>query len=425
MSTPDTKAAQLRPFSLLIKPASADCNLRCDYCFYLDHVSLYPETRTHRMSDEVLEQMIRSYMSTTQPTYSFGWQGGEPTLMKLEFFEKVVKLQKRYGSSGAVVSNGLQTNATLIDDAFAAHLAEYQFLVGASIDGPPELHDVYRKDAAGNGSHERVMKGVEALNRNKVEYNALVLVSSANVEHPETVYRYLTDLGINYHQYIPCVEFDEDGNPLPYTITGDQWGQFLNGIFNVWRERDTRTVSIRDFDAILGVMVNGSYTMCVQSGNCTSYFVVEYNGDIYPCDFFVEKGTKLGNVAHTSWRQAQQSSRYNKFGRQKSEWNHVCAECEYLRYCSGDCLKQRFYGSRDPGQISWLCRGWKRFYQHTLPEFEKLAVAFMNERQATQAQHLRKPITQIQRPKIGWNDPCFCGSGKKYRLCHGKAASRR
>ncbi|MBN1686922.1 MAG: radical SAM protein, partial [Spirochaetales bacterium] len=255
-------------FSLLVKPTSADCNLRCSYCFYLGHSALYPESRRHRMSGEVLERMIESYMQTEQDTYTFGWQGGEPTLMGVEFFKRAVELQKRYARPGAVVSNGLQTNATLIDDDLAAHLSEYNYLVGVSIDGPAELHDVYRKNTAGEGSHASVMKGIDALNRHKVPYNALVLVSSANVAYPEKVYNYLKSIGIYYHQYIPCVEFDGNGNPLPYTITGEQWGVFLNGLFDCWIGNDTRVVSIRDFDSILHHLVHGGYTMCVQGGCC-------------------------------------------------------------------------------------------------------------------------------------------------------------
>ena len=412
-----------RPFSLLVKPASADCNLRCAYCFYLDHSSLYPETNRHRMSDEVLERLIKSYMGTDQPNYSFGWQGGEPTLMGVDFFEKVVSLQKKYGKPGALVSNGLQTNVTMIDDEFAQHLAEYKFLVGASIDGPDHIHNTYRLNAAGSGSHDAVMKGVQALNRHNVEYNALILVSTANVEHPEEVYDYLLDMGIHYHQYIPCVEFDDRGNPLPYTITSAQWSNFLNRIYDRWVGTDTRKVSIRDFDALLQLLVNGTYSMCVHGGYCASYFVVEYNGDIYPCDFYVEKAKRLGSIMTDSWSKLKNSSRYRGFAEQKADWNDKCAACKYLRYCSGDCLKQRFYGTQDPKNLSWLCEGWEQFYSHTLSGFEKLAVSILNEQETQHPPQQRQFYNRLPAVRIGWNDPCFCGSGKKYRLCHGTAGS--
>ncbi len=377
------------------------------------------------MSDAVLEKLIRSYMSTDQPTYAFGWQGGEPTLMGLDFFKRVVELQKLYGRAGAVVSNGLQTNATLIDDELAAHFAEYNYLLGVSIDGPEELHDIYRKNAAGNGSHKSVLKGIEALNRHNVAYNALVLVSSANVEHPRRVYDYLKGLGIYHHQYIPCVEFDAGGKPLSYTITGKQWGSFLTGVFEHWIAGDTHRVSIRDFDAVLQHLVNGAYTMCVQGGYCDQYFVVEYSGDVYPCDFFVEKGTRLGNINRDSWDMLLNSRRRHSFAALKSRWNEKCSRCEYLRYCSGDCIKQRYSTSRDAHNLSWLCEGWMEFYRRAIPDFERLATDYLNQRQMELPPLQRRVLQKLPPLRIGWNDPCYCGSGKKYRLCHGAAVSSK
>ena len=362
-------------------------------------------------------------METEQPNYSIGWQGGEPTLMGVDFFREVVNFQKSYGRPGAIVSNGLQTNATLIDDEFAEFFGEYKFLIGVSIDGPEELHDVYRRNATANGTHTDVLRGIDALARHKVEYNALILVSSANVEHPRTVYRYLVDNGMLFHQYIPCVEFDDNGAALSYTITAEQWGKFLIGIYDEWVQHDTRRVSVRDFDAVIGQMVTGQYSMCVQGGKCTSYFVVEHNGDVYPCDFFVERSKRIGSVLRESWADMQQSRKYESFGGKKSEWNEACVRCPYLRYCSGDCLKQRFHSGRDSSALSWLCAGWQDFYRHTIPEFEKLALSVLNERQRYERTQPDKEHTRIYEPKVGWNDPCYCGSGKKFRLCHGQRFS--
>ena len=368
------------------------------------------------MQPDVLEAMIKSYMSTDQPNYSFGWQGGEPTLMGVDFFREVVALEQAYGRPGAMVSNGLQTNATLIDDEFASLLGQYQFLVGVSIDGPEEVHDTHRRNAANVGSHNEVMRGVDSLRRNNVEYNALVLVSSSNVAKPDLVYEYLVDSGIYYHQYIPCVEFDDEGKLMSFAITAEEWGSFLVGIFDAWKKSDTRRVSIRDFDAIVGHMATGQYSMCVQTGMCNGYFVVEHSGDVYPCDFFVEKPKKIGSVLTDSWQSLQDSKLYRKFGSQKSNWNDLCSKCPFLRYCSGDCTKQRFYGERDSSAVSWLCEGWKRFYDHALPTLENLAVDVLNER----SRYPDRRFTKLPTPKIGWNDPCFCGSEKKYRLCHGR-----
>jgi uncharacterized protein len=360
------------PFSLLVKPASADCNLRCSYCFYLEKCELYSRDKTHRMKDEVLEPLIAGYLETTQPNYSFGWQGGEPTLMGLDYFKKVVSLQERYGRRGAVVSNGLQTNGVLVDGEFSEFLARYKFLVGISIDGDEELHNVYRRRGDGTGSFKDVLTAIETMNTHKVEYNALVLVSSANVDHAVRVYDFLTGLGIKYHQYIPCVEFDGEGNPLEWTISGKEWGNFLTVLFDRWYEKDRFDVSIRGFDAILHLLVNRNVVMCTLGRNCTQYFVVEHNGDVYPCDFFVQNELKLGNIKKNTWQELQNSKIYKRFGLQKSQWSGECPGCPYFNLCSGDCLKHRFVQNDEPHTLSWLCEGWKMFYAYTTARFERL-----------------------------------------------------
>jgi len=365
---------QPRPFTLLIKPTSADCNLRCDYCFYLPRQALYPAAKVHRMSLETLELLVASYMATNQPQYAFSWQGGEPTLMGLDFYRKAFELQARLGRPGSVVGNALQTNGVLLDSKWARFLAEHEFLVGLSLDGPAELHDVYRRHASGKGSHAEVLRALKHLQQAHVAFNVLVLVSSANVRHARQVYNYLKELSVFHHQYIPCVEFDEAGRPLPYTITGPQWGDFLCEIFDEWRAAgDTSKVSVRLFDSILTVLVEGRYNVCQMARNCCQYFVVEYNGDVYPCDFFVYPHLKLGNLRENSWLELQQSPVYVNFGRQKTQWNEECKHCPYVKFCSGDCLKHRFYGKDDPRQLSWLCAGWKQFYGHALPYLEVLA----------------------------------------------------
>ena len=217
----------MKPFSLLIKPASADCNLRCDYCFYLDHDRLYPASRVHRMPPAVLERMISSYLALEMDCHVFMWQGGEPTLMGLEFFRKVTSLQVKHGRPGTRVVNGLQTNALLLDDEFARHLARYNFLVGVSLDGPAAVHDRHRKTAAGGGSHARVLAAIEHLRRHQVAFNILTLVTAANVQRAAEIYAYLTQKDFNYLQFIPCVEFSGDGRPLPYTVGSRAWGRFL------------------------------------------------------------------------------------------------------------------------------------------------------------------------------------------------------
>ena len=410
----------VRPFSLLVKPASADCNLRCEYCFYLDRCELYPDSKVHRMSDEVLEAMVRTYMATDQPQHSFGWQGGEPTLMGLEFFQKAIGFQRAYGAAGAVVSNGLQTNTTLIDDSFARHLAKFNYLVGVSIDGPPEIHNHYRHYAGGKDSHAAVMKGLAALKRNRVEYNILTLVSRSNVHRAADVYKYLRSMDCLYQQYIPCVEFDSGEKLLPFAISGEEWGDFLCEIFDQWYPEDTRTVSVRMFDSILTKMVDDVYNVCHMGRDCRQYFVVEHNGDVYPCDFFVKEPLKLGNVLEDSWADLQECAKYRHFGEMKPQWHEDCDNCEYLDFCSGDCLKHRLeQPGGDPRTLSSLCAGWKKFYPHTLKAFRKLADRVRRERAEAHTRAHAEASPAAGGP-VGRNDPCPCGSGRKYKKCCGR-----
>lgn len=367
------------------------------------------------MSDEVLEKLVSSYMATPQSIYAFAWQGGEPALMGVDFYRKVVEYQQRYGRPGAVVSNSLQTNTTLIDDEFAALLGEYRFLVGVSIDGPEEIHDHYRKHADGRGSHAEVLRGIECLERKNVEFNTLCLVTPANVGRAKEVYRYFRERGIFYHQYIPCIEFDDEGAPLPFTITGADYGDFLCELFDEWVKEDTRKVSVRLFDSIVQMLFDGTVTSCHMGGDCRQYLVVEYSGDIYPCDFFVQGERKLGNLLSDSWETLQESISYEQFGTQKSHWCEECVACPFLRMCMGDCLKYRVTDAPG-GKQSWLCEAWKQFYAHAMPTFERLASEIRQEFQMEQAAAMMPQGTE----KPGRNDPCPCGSGKKFKKCHGQ-----
>ncbi|MBT3226825.1 MAG: anaerobic sulfatase maturase [Deltaproteobacteria bacterium] len=411
----------MKNFSLLIKPASADCNLNCTYCFYLEKCSLYGESARHRMSDKVLEQVIESYLKTDQSVYSFGWQGGEPTLMGLPFFKKVVDLQMRHGKKGASVANGLQTNATLIDAEFASHLAKYHFLLGCSLDGPAELHDRYRTNHIGDPTHSNVIQGINHLNNAGVSYNILVLVSRANVAHAREIYRYLTNEGYYYHQYIPCVEFDKAGNPMPFSITGAEWGRFLCELFDEWYQKDTHKVSIRHFDALLSKIVDGVDNVCTLGKNCCQYFVVEYNGDVYPCDFFVDQQLKLGNIMTTSWSEMANSTLYRNFGVRKSKWNQFCEHCDCLDLCSGDCLKHRAYAGHPADHLSHLCEGWKQFIHHSRERLNILAGKIKDERDRDFRRSDPASNEIIRGKRVGRNALCPCGSGLKYKKCCGRS----
>lgn len=391
----------MKPFSLLVKPAGPDCNLGCEYCFYLGKRALYPGTPRHRMAAETLELLVKGYLATEQPQHSFGWQGGEPLLMGEDFFRAVTDLQQKHGRAGAEVANGLQTNGTLLTPGLAGHFARFNFLVGLSLDGPPELHDRFRRNPAGAGSYMDSMRAARLLRDAGTDFNILTLVSAANVREPEKVYAFLCANGFNWHQYIPCVEFGPDGNPLPWSVRGGEWGEFLCRIFDGWR-RDPGQVSVRLFDAVLNMLVDGKRVLCTMERDCRQYFVVEHNGDVYPCDFFVEEEWKLGNIVGNGWPALLESPVYRDFGGRKAAWHGKCASCEFGGLCAGDCQKHR----RAPGEVSWLCEGWKTFYAHALPGFKEMA---------QEVRASRRGATGTGKP--GPNDPCPCGSGRKFKKC--------
>ena len=368
----------MHSFSLLLKPVSADCNLRCKYCFYLETCNLYAQDKKHRMQDEVLKRIIQSYLSTAQEVYSFIWQGGEPVLMGTEFFRKITDLQKIHALPGSRISNALQTNATLIRDDLARHLAHYCFLVGCSLDGPAPVHDFYRRTKKHTGSHALVQNGLNKLKKQQVEPNILTLVSQANVHNPLEIYSYLKQEGYRYQQYIPCVEFDEQGMLLPFAITGEQWGDFLCEIFDKWYANDVHTVSIRLFESILYYLIAQRRNSCAMAETCCQYLVVEYNGDVYPCDFFVTRELKLGNIMSDSWEEMLSSNLYHEFGARKKMMHPKCLECEFLNLCMGDCQKHRLKNGQNMDNLSALCSGWRQFFSYTLQRFQKLAQHIKN-----------------------------------------------
>ena len=372
----------MRPFSLLIKPAGADCNLRCAYCFYLGRASLYPGAAAHRMDEATLTRLVRGYLALPFPAHTFAFQGGEPLLMGEAFFRKALALQRRYARPGARVTNGVQTNATLMTPSLAELFAKERILVGVSMDGPEAMHDAQRPDAAGNGSHRRVLEGLAMLRAAGAEYNVLTLVSQSNVHDPVGVYRYLRDgLGARFLQFIECVEMDAQGAPLPYAISAEEWADFIIAVFDEWFARDRHTVSVRLFDSVVAKLLTDDANSCAMGCDCREYVVVEHNGDVYPCDFFVRPELLLGNIRVSDWDEIWDAPAHAAFGRRKAETHADCAACGCRMFCQGDCPKNRVGHdpARDPRTLSRLCPAWKRIYAHIVPplrrEAERLARA--------------------------------------------------
>lgn len=368
----------MKPFSLLIKPAGADCNLRCDYCFYLGRAELYPQTARPRMSEETLTRLVRGYLALPFPVHTFAFQGGEPLLMGEDFFRTLVKLQRRYARAGSRIANCLQTNGTLLTPSLAAFFAEHHFLLGVSVDGPAAVHDLRRRNVGNCGSHAAVMAGLEHLRAAKVDFNLLTLVSQSNVHDPVGTYRYLRDeLGCRFMQFIECVEFGPDGALLPYAISADEWADFTIALFDEWLKADAHTVSVRLFDSVIAKLLTGNANTCAMGCDCRDYFVVEHNGDVYPCDFFVRPELRLGNILTHDWDELWDNPLHTAFGRRKATWNPACDRCPALRFCQGDCPKNRtgHDPARDPRTLSYLCPAWQRIYAHILPPLQRLADA--------------------------------------------------
>ena len=348
--------------SLLIKPASAVCNLDCSYCFYLDReADPYQALPGRRMTLETLERMVDTFLFYSYPASIFAFQGGEPTLAGPAFFESLVEFQKRYGRNGQSVSNAMQTNGILLDDAWCRIFKETQWLIGISLDGPEPAHDLYRVNKAGAGTWRKVIQGVDCLKKNGVEFNVLCMLSQANVGQPKELYRFFRALDIEHIQFIPLSEFDGLGQPLPFTITPEQYGRFLCETFDLWWP-DRRRVRIRYFDNIAEALAGQKPGTCTMHETCDSYVVVEYNGDVYPCDFFVEEGWKLGNVNDDSWSEIARRQRRYQFAATKTIPHAECQVCEYQSICHGGCPKHRHDQRGQFSDLDYFCSAYKMIF---------------------------------------------------------------
>jgi len=388
----------MEPFTLLIKPSGSDCNLDCKYCFYKARPSEVGQGR-QRMSEGVLEKLVKDYMELRLPFSGFAWQGGEPTLMGLDFYKKVVELQAKYGAAGQKVGNSLQTNAILLNDRWCQFLHDNKFLVGISIDGPRELHDYYRLDHSGAGSFDKVIGAIENCKEYKVAFNTLTLLNNKNVEHPEQVFDFLVGLGVKFLQFIPCVEIDAaTGKIADFSITPGQYGDFLCRLFDHWYQFGLKEVSVRDFDSMLSYCVSGRHTVCTFDRQCTQYIVVEHNGDVFCCDFFVEPRWRLGNIFEMPIEKLASDGKKRAFARAKQNLSNKCLVCRHLALCRGGCMKDRLSGIchsepfasledklREESPLisqknnfcceSYFCESYKRFFDYTMPRFMQIAAA--------------------------------------------------
>ncbi|MEB3191377.1 MAG: anaerobic sulfatase maturase [Snowella sp.] len=361
---------------VLTKPTGAICNLDCSYCFFLDKEELYPNSN-FRMSDEVLETYIRQLIESHKtPVVTVAWQGGEPTLMGLDFFKKAIAYQEKYRRPGMTFENTLQTNGTLLNDEWCEFFKANDYLIGLSLDGPRELHDANRMDKVGRPTFDRVMKGLRLLQKHGVEYNILTTVNRVNSQYPLEVYRFLRDeVKTSWIQFIPVVErINDDGKTLyqkgtqvsENSVLPEQFGTFLTTIFDEWVRRDVGKIFVQTFEAAVRSWLGLPTGMCFFSPTCGSGVALEHNGDLYSCDHFVEPDYLLGNIQENSMAELVGSSRQFQFGQDKlTTLPRYCQQCEVRFACHGECPKHRFTDTPDgePG-LNYLCAGYKTFFTH-------------------------------------------------------------
>lgn len=420
----------------MLKPTGATCNLDCKYCFFLAKEKLYPNSH-FRMEETLLEEYIRQYIaSQSTPEVTFAWQGGEPTLMGLDFFRLAVRLQQKHCPPGRRVQNVLQTNGTRLDDNWGQFLRQHNFLVGISIDGPPKLHNAYRVDKRGGPTFDRVMKGLKTLKKYKVDFNILATVHAVNADHPLQVYHFFRDdLGAKFIQFIPVVErghstgLQEGQQVTERSVTGRQYGNFLNAIFDEWGRRDVGQVFVQPFDVALGMWLGYQPTLCVFLETCGDALVLEHNGDLYSCDHFVESQHKLGNIVEIPLVELVNSEQQRQFGLAKQNTlSQYCRECEVGSRCHGGCPKDRILETPDgePG-LNYLCEGYKSFFTHIDRPMRFMAAELRAGRPAA---NVMDYLAQTEKATLHrrWvetkrNDPCPCGSHRKYKHCHGRPKS--
>jgi uncharacterized protein len=433
-----------RPFHLLAKPIGPVCNLACKYCFYLEKEALYPHKpgpTEWRMPETVLEEYVRQYIGLQPaPVINFAWQGGEPTLLGVEYFRKVVDLQKKY-ANGKQIENSLQTNGILLDDEWCEFLAQNRFLIGLSIDGPRELHDCYRVNRGGAPSFDKVMRAMDCLKKHKVDFNTLTVVHRRNSLKPLEVYRFLKEAGSGFMQFIPIVERvaadpASDGPVLvsPYSGARDriadwsveplQYGKFLCAIFDEWVRNDVGTIFVQLFDVTLASWVGMEPGLCVFQRTCGTAVVLEHNGDVYSCDHYVYPENKLGNIMELPVESMVQSPQQVRFGQDKLDrLPKVCMDCPVRFACNGECPKHRIVHGPDGGEnLNYLCPGYKLFFTHVRPHMEFMAEELQAERPPSNVMEWareRDRCTALDK-KPGRNDPCPCGSGLKFKRCCGK-----
>ena len=399
-------------FQVFVKPAGAICNLDCKYCYYSDKQSLYPGAGVIRMADSLLEEYIVQHIDAAAgPEISFSWHGGEPTTLGVDFFRQAVELERRHRPAGWRIRNGIQTNGVLLDEEWCRFLAAEEFSVGLSLDGPAEMHDAYRVTRGGQPTHQQVMRAYGLLRRHEVSTDIVCVVHNLNVRHPLTVYRFFREIGCRYLGFLPVVERAPDGGDGvgPYTPAAEEYGAFLCKIFDEWVARDAGRMAVQAFEEAARPALGLEHSLCVFRETCGQIPVLEHNGDLFPCDHYVDREHRLGNIRETPFSELLESPAQRGFGDAKRDsLPRYCRECEVLAQCHGGCPKYRFIRTPfgEPG-LNYLCAGLKRFFLHSRAPLARMAAR----------ERAQPPVLQPVPARVGRNDPCPCGSGLKYKKC--------
>ncbi|MBW2481141.1 MAG: anaerobic sulfatase maturase [Deltaproteobacteria bacterium] len=408
-------------FQIFVKPTGSICNLGCDYCYYLVKKDLYPDSRSYRMPDDILESYIVEHFRTAPHSpIRFSWHGGEPTLLGVDYFRKILALQRKYCPTDRQFINGIQTNGTLLDADWCRFLASEGFHVGLSLDGPQPMHDRYRVTKRRLPTFKQTMRGYELLHQHNIYFDILCVVNADNVCYPAEVYDFFKQIGATFIGFLPLVEHQPDSpnGVSERSVSADAFGSFLCEIFDEWKSRDIGQVKVQIFEEASRTALGQEQRLCIFRKTCGDIPVVEHNGDVYACDHFVDKAHLLGNIAATPLVDMLESARQRAFGQAKqSALPRYCRSCDVRNLCNGECPKNRFIQAPDgEPRLNYLCAGYKRFFEHCRPFLDELALLWRTQSREPPTTGAAT-ATIRSGPKTGRNDPCPCGSGRKYKKC--------
>jgi uncharacterized protein len=382
VSKKQVKASRI--FQVFVKPIGSVCNLDCQYCYYLDKEHLYPETESFRMPDIILEEYIVQHIeASTEPVVRFSWHGGEPTVLGLDYFRKIVALQRRHQSGNRLIANGIQTNGTLLDKEWCRFLAAENFAVGLSLDGPQEVHDRYRLTKGGKPTYELTMRGYELLQKHRVYTDILCVVNAYNVRYPTCVYHFFKQIKAPYVSFLPLVEPQPNarGGVSSRTVPAEAFGIFLCTIFDEWINQDIGRIKIQIFEEAARIAFGQDHSLCIFRETCGDIPVIEHNGDFFPCDHFVVPGYCLGNIIEIPLVELLESPKQRAFGQAKLDTLPGCCQaCEVRAMCNGGCPKNRFLRTPDgKAGLNYLCAGYKRFFTHCQPFVAEVAAQWRRQ----------------------------------------------